>query len=81
MDYLIPTSAEIPPVETVHIESPSPFTVGGIKGMGEGGVIATPAAVTNAIVDALASFNPQVRDLPLGPDKVFKIVQAAGAGQ
>ncbi|MHB8688339.1 MAG: xanthine dehydrogenase family protein molybdopterin-binding subunit [Candidatus Dormibacteria bacterium] len=79
MDYLIPTASDIPPVVTAHIESPSPFTVGGIKGMGEGGVISTPSAVTNAIMDALAPFNPELRDLPLGPDKVVKIVQKAAA--
>ncbi|HEY2596955.1 MAG TPA: xanthine dehydrogenase family protein molybdopterin-binding subunit [Candidatus Dormibacteraeota bacterium] len=77
MDYLIPTAADLPSPETAHLETPSPFTVGGIKGMGEGGVISTPSAVTNAIMDALAPFNPELRDLPLGPDKVVKIVQAA----
>ena len=53
MDYLIPTAIDIPQVEIGHIESPSPHTPHGIKGVGEGGAIAPPAAIANAVADAL----------------------------
>ncbi len=54
LDYLYPSSLEIPPIEVGHIETPSPVTEGGVKGCGEGGTIAGPAAVVNAVADALA---------------------------
>src|SRR5436309_337395 len=53
MDYLVPTAAEVPAIEVVHLERPSPTTLGGFKGVGEGGTIGAPAAVANAIADAL----------------------------
>ena len=45
MDYLIPTAADVPPIEFGHIETPCPISVGGIKGMGEGGAVAPPPAI------------------------------------
>jgi carbon-monoxide dehydrogenase large subunit len=57
MDYLAPTSAEICPIEVVHLETPSKVSETGAKGMGEGGTIGAPAAVLNAINDALAGVN------------------------
>ena len=57
MDYLLPTAMDVPMIEVEHCISPSPFTPGGIKGMGEPGLIATPAAVANAVADALAPFS------------------------
>src|SRR6266478_151156 len=53
MDYLIPTAMEVPPLETVHLEFPSPRNPLGMKGLGEGGAISPPAAIANAIEDAL----------------------------
>jgi aerobic carbon-monoxide dehydrogenase large subunit len=79
MDYLVPTASEIPTLEVAHIETPSPFSVGGIKGMGEGGQIAAPAAVVNAVADALAPFGARVRDLPLKPDYVLELIGVIGA--
>jgi carbon-monoxide dehydrogenase large subunit len=73
MDYLVPTATEVPPIDVYHLESPSPFSVGGIKGMGEGGQIAAPAAVINAVADALAPFGAKVRQLPLSPDYVLRL--------
>ena len=52
-DYLVPTVSEIPPVEMLHIESPSPFTPLGAKGLAEGNCMSVPACVANAIADAL----------------------------
>ena len=54
MDYLAPTAAELCPVEIMHLETPSAFSETGAKGMGEGGTIGAPAAVLNAVNDALA---------------------------
>jgi 2-furoyl-CoA dehydrogenase large subunit len=59
-DYLIPTAAEIPPLEILHIHSPSPLTPLGAKGLAEGNCMSVPACVANAIADALG-----VKDVPL----------------
>ena len=71
MDYLIPTAIDIPQVEIGHIESPSPHTPHGIKGVGEGGAIAPPAAIANAVADALAPFDVRVDAIPLTPERVL----------
>ena len=74
LDYLLPTAAEVPPMEFLHIETPS-TTLGGYKGMGEGGAIASPAAVANAIADAIAPFGAIVTDFPLGPAQVRALIR------
>ena len=71
MDYLVPTAADVPAVEIGHIESPSPYTPHGIKGMGEGGAIAPPAAIANAVADALSPFDVRVTALPITPERVL----------
>jgi carbon-monoxide dehydrogenase large subunit len=76
MDYLYPTTMEVPPMEVEHIETPSPVTEGGIKGVGEGGTMAAPAAVVNAIADALQPFGVRVTKTPLGPSDVLEMIQA-----
>jgi carbon-monoxide dehydrogenase large subunit len=80
MDYLPPTAADVPRVEIAHIETPSPHTAGGMKGMGEGGAIAPPAAIANAIADALREFAPRVNRLPLTPERVLAMIDDAGKG-
>lgn len=69
MDYLIPTSANSPRIRIGHIESPSPNTVGGFKGMGESGMIAMPAAIANAVADAIPR-HAAINRLPITPDMV-----------
>ncbi|MBI4278336.1 MAG: xanthine dehydrogenase family protein [Armatimonadetes bacterium] len=64
-DYLLPTSADVPPVEVHHLETPSPHTVGEFKGMGESGTIGAPAAVVNAVADALGV---EITRMPLRPE-------------
>ena len=68
MDYLAPTAAEICPIEIIHLETPSAFSETGAKGMGEGGTIGAPAAVLNAVNDALgelgASLSTTSRSAP-----------------
>jgi aerobic carbon-monoxide dehydrogenase large subunit len=53
VDYVVPTASDMPPIEIVHTEIPSPLNVLGIKGLGEGGIIGPPAAIANAVCDAL----------------------------
>jgi aerobic carbon-monoxide dehydrogenase large subunit len=76
MDYLLPTAAEVPAIEYGHIETPSPGP-GGYKGVGEGGAIGAPAAVVNAVADALAPFGVRITDLPLTPGAVLALIDPA----
>jgi carbon-monoxide dehydrogenase large subunit len=71
MDYLVPTAAEVPPIDVVHLDHPSPSTLGGFKGVGEGGTIGAPAAIANAIADALAPFGIEVSELPVTGERLF----------
>ena len=80
MDYLIPTAADVPQVEIAHLESPSPYVPSGIKGMGEGGAIAPPAAIANAVSDALRPFGVQVNTVPVTPEQVLTMLDQAQAG-
>lgn len=70
MDYLVPTATEIPPIEISHLETPSAFTETGAKGMGEGGVIGAPAAVLNAVNDALGHLGIEFTSVPITPAMV-----------
>jgi aerobic carbon-monoxide dehydrogenase large subunit len=72
MDYLLPGSMEVPKMKTVHLESPSPLNPLGIKGLGEGGAIAPPAAIANALADALRPLSVQVNEIPLSPSRVLE---------
>jgi carbon-monoxide dehydrogenase large subunit len=74
MDYLLPTAVEVPPLRVEHESSPSPFTPGGIKGMGESGLIATPAAIACAVADALAPLGVRIDRLPLTPERVSSMI-------
>ena len=80
MDYLVPTAVDVPRVEIGHIESPSPYTPTGIKGMGEGGAIAPPAAIANAVCDALSSFNVRISEVPITPERVLRAIERAKNG-
>lgn len=77
LDYLYPSTMEIPDIVIGHLETPAPSTPGGFKGLGEAGVIATPAAVVNAVADALSPFGVSVHSTPLGPSKVLDLIDAA----
>jgi len=77
MDYLIPTSMEVPRIEVGHHETPSPFTPHGIKGGGEGGRMMTPAVVAAAIEDALAPLGVRVNEVPITPEKILRWVDEA----
>jgi carbon-monoxide dehydrogenase large subunit len=77
MDYLVPTAMEVPAIETVHLEYPSPRNTLGMKGVGEGGAISPPAAIANAVEDALAPFGVRVTRTPLGPSVVLGLLGSA----
>ena len=75
MDYLLPTSLDIPDIESVVLDlAPSPRNPLGVKGAGEIGIVATGAALSNAVSNALAPLGVQVRDLPLSPDKLRSLI-------
>jgi carbon-monoxide dehydrogenase large subunit len=79
MDYLLPTTCEVPPMALGHFESPSPRNPIGVKGLGEGGAIGPPAAIANAVCDALRPLGVQVGDLPLTPERVLGLIEDARA--
>jgi carbon-monoxide dehydrogenase large subunit len=70
-DYAIPIAAEIPAIETLHIETELPATLGGFRGMGEGGTIGAPAAVANALADALGT---DIFEIPMTPERIFRVL-------
>jgi carbon-monoxide dehydrogenase large subunit len=78
-EFLYPTAPEVPDVEVEHLVTPSPLSEGGIKGMGEGGLIGAPAAVVNAIADALAPFGVQIDRTPLRPCDILALIDAGRA--
>jgi carbon-monoxide dehydrogenase large subunit len=77
VDYLVPSACEIPTLEVAHIESESPTTLGGFRGMGEGGTIGAPAAVANAVADALAPLGVAINELPVTPERLFRLLAAS----
>jgi carbon-monoxide dehydrogenase large subunit len=72
MDYLIPTVSEIPEIEIHHVETPSDIQFN-YRGVGEGGMIGSPAAITNAIEDALGHLGVQVREQHLPPSRILEL--------
>jgi len=79
LDYLIPGAPEAPDVRVLHMETPSPHTRFGIKGMGEGGAIAPPAAVLNAVNDALRPLGAELTETPITPERVLTAILATDA--
>jgi carbon-monoxide dehydrogenase large subunit len=77
-DYLPPTSGEIPPIELHHIETPAASSITGAKGLGEGGAIGAPAAVINAVNDALSPFNVSIDEMPATPQRIRTALRACG---
>ncbi|MEQ9131272.1 MAG: molybdopterin-dependent oxidoreductase [Salinisphaeraceae bacterium] len=76
-DYLIPQAPDVPNIEIGHLVCPSPNTPLGTKGMGEGGPVGIPAAVMNAVEDALSPLDVQLSELPLSPERVLAAIDAA----
>ncbi len=78
-DYLLVGATEMPPIEIIHRESPAAFNTLGIKGVGESGVIPTPAAIIAAIEDALSPFGVRISQAPLSPPAILELIGRAGA--
>ena len=76
-DYAFPSAAEIPSIETVHVETPSPRNDLGAKGIGESGSIGATPAVQSAVVDALSHLGVRHVDLPCTPERVWRAIAAA----
>jgi carbon-monoxide dehydrogenase large subunit len=66
-------------MQVMHLERVSPTTLGGFRGMGEGGTIGAPAALANALADALAPLGIDINELPMTPERLFRLVEAARA--
>jgi aerobic carbon-monoxide dehydrogenase large subunit len=74
-DYLPPTVAEVPDIEIQHLETPSQASITRAKGVGEGGAIGAPAAVINAIVDALSPFGIEFFEMPVTPQRIREMLR------
>jgi len=77
-DYLLPSAAEVPAMRIDHLETPSPYTRFGQKGVGEGGAIAPPAAIANAVNDALAPLGVEITESPLTPRRIVEALLRVG---
>jgi CO/xanthine dehydrogenase Mo-binding subunit len=79
LTYLLPTACDVPPVDVTHMEIPSKLNPIGVRGAGELGTIGAPAAIANAIEDALSPFGAQVREFPLTQDRIWQLIADATA--
>jgi 2-furoyl-CoA dehydrogenase large subunit len=77
MDYLVPTASEAPEIEIAHVVSPSPLTPLGSKGLGESSSMTVPAVIANAVSDALRPLGVRINELPMTPDKLWRLIDAA----
>jgi len=78
-DYLLPTAPELPRIEIVHLESPSPLNPIGVKGAGEGGTIPAAACIIAAIEDALSPFRVRITEHPVSPSRILQLIKAAAS--
>jgi carbon-monoxide dehydrogenase large subunit len=78
LDYTIPTMLDVPEIVVDHIETPSTFTLGGMKGAGESGAVGVVPALILAVTDALSAYKPQITTMPLTPSNVLKLMGVVG---
>ena len=76
MEYALPKADDLPALEISHLETPSPLTPGGVKGMGEGGTIGAPATIANAVADAVRHLGARITKLPIRPESLLRRVDA-----
>jgi len=76
-DYMVPTASDMPDMVLVHQHLPSPLNPLGVKGVGEGGAVAPPAAIANAIADALTPFGAEFNSTPIRPEQMVGAVRQA----
>ena len=74
LDYRLPGATEVPEIRILHMQTPSPYTEFGVKGLGEGGAIGPPAAIVSAVNDALRPLSVEVYDLPLTPERILSAI-------
>jgi carbon-monoxide dehydrogenase large subunit len=75
VDYVAPSAPEVPATRVVHVMSALPATIGGFRGMGEGGTIGSPAAIANAVSDALVPLGIEIQELPVTPERLFQLIE------
>jgi carbon-monoxide dehydrogenase large subunit len=80
MDYALPRAADVPGLEVHHVVTPSPLNPLGVKGAGEGGTLPAPAAIANAVADALRPLGVEVTEMPLTRERLWRRVRAAARG-
>ncbi len=81
MDYFAPTAADLPEFDLDHLETPSPVTPYGVRGVGEAGMIPPAAAIANALCDALAEYGIVLSELPLTAERVWRAIRTATEGR
>jgi carbon-monoxide dehydrogenase large subunit len=81
LHYLYPTTSEVPMMDLRRLETPSTVSVGGVKGVGEAGTIATPSAILNAVADALSPFGVSIERSPVTPTYIRELLREAGDAQ
>ena len=74
LDYTIPTMLDVPTIELDHFETPSTYSLGGVKGAGESGSVGPVPAIILAVADALAAYRPQITSMPLTPNRVLAMM-------
>jgi carbon-monoxide dehydrogenase large subunit len=77
-DYLLPTATDLPAIETIYTETPSPLNPLGAKGVGEVGTVPAAAAVISAIEDALSEFEIRISAVPVSPQSIVTLLERAG---
>ncbi|MFI5024999.1 MAG: molybdopterin cofactor-binding domain-containing protein, partial [Alphaproteobacteria bacterium] len=75
LDYHLPGAFELPPIKIGHLHNPAAATEYGMKGMGEGGAVAPPAAIANAVRDALAPLGAELNETPLTSERVLTAIR------
>jgi len=78
-EYLLPSADVVPRIEIHHMESPTPLNPLGVKGAAESGTIAAAAVIASAVEDALRPLDVRLRDLPITPDRLLALIEAAEA--
>jgi len=77
MEYALPRAADVPSLEVGHVVTPSPLNPLGVKGAGEGGTLPAPAAIANAVADALRPLGVELTEMPLTRERLWRRIQAA----
>jgi len=77
MEYALPRAADVPSLDVHHVVTPSPLNPLGVKGAGEGGALPAPAAIANAIADALRPLGVEVTEMPLTRERLWQRIRAA----